>query len=138
MPYQHTWEQHGLLREFSGHVTSTEIEQAVLESHAAQVFDEYRYVINDFRAARSIELDKEVMDEVAAMDGAAYLSNPRVRVAVVEGPQAVMNAVAAYSASHLSPYPLQVFQDMEAARRWAYAPLAPPAHDTGLHGGDHR
>jgi len=138
MPYQHTWEQHGLLREFSGHVTSAEIAQAVLESHAAQVFDEYRYVINDFRAALSIDLDKEVMDEVAAMDGAAYLSNPHVRVAVVEGPQAVMKVIAAYSASQLSPYPLQVFQDIEAARRWAHAPLAPPAHGTGLHEADHR
>lgn len=133
MPYFHTWEQHGLLREFAGHVTSAEIARAVIESHEASAFDEYRYVINDFRAACSIKLDAEVMDEVAAMDRAAYLTNPRVRVAVVQGPQTVMDTVAAYSASHLSPYPLQVFQDMESARRWACAPLVTTAQSAGTH-----
>ena len=104
MSYLHTWEQHGLLREFSGHVTSAEIALAVMESHASAAFDDYRYVINDFRAVLTIELDAEVMDEVAAVDRAAYLSNPHVRVAIVEGPPAVMDTVAAYSASHMSPY----------------------------------
>ncbi len=121
MPYLHTWEQHGLLREFSGHVTSAEIARAVLESHAAPTFDDYRYVINDFRAVVAIELDAEVMEEVAAMDRAAYLSNPRVRIAVVEGPPSVVDTVAAYSASHMSPYPLRVFRDIASARSWARA-----------------
>ncbi len=119
MPYLHTWETHGLLRTFSGHVTSAEIARAVLESHAAPAFDDYRYVINDFGAVLAIELDAEVMDEVAAMDRAAYLSNPHVRVAVVEGPPAVMDTAAAYSASRMSPYPLRIFEDTVSARSWA-------------------
>ena len=124
MPFVHYWEPQGLLREFSGHVTSEEILRAVLESPAASSFDEYRYVINDFRRVTSIELDQATMDEVAAFDGAAYRSNPRVRVAVVPGPAAVMDTIAAYSASGMSPYAIEVFESVDAARAWGLTSLS--------------
>lgn len=116
MPFIHHWEPRGLLREFYGHVTSEEIKRAVVESHAAPTFDEYRYVINDFRRVISIELDRATMDEVAAFDSAAYRSNPWVRVAVVPGPTAVMETISAYSASGISPYVIEVFDSLDAAR----------------------
>ena len=119
MPFVHHWEPYGLLREFHGHVTSEEILRAVLESHAAPSFDDYRYVINDFRRVTSIELDQTTMDEVAAFDAAAYRSNSRVRVAVVPGLPEVMDTVAAYSASGMSPFVIAVCNSVDAARDWA-------------------
>jgi len=116
--YEHIWRGHELVQRFYEKTSMEEVRQAVIELQSDPRFDELTDVISDFLGCEIAPVHIEVMEEIAALDGAASLSNIRIRDAVVTDSPQIMRAVEAYIASGLSPYPMQIFSSTELARKW--------------------
>ena len=112
------WEQSGVYRAFFDRADCDEFMQSLKEVHGDARFDDIRYVINDFTACTEIVFDAEAIREMSAMDMAASVSNPRIRIAIVGASEFVKAGIEAYMAKGLSPYPIQLFASLDEARRW--------------------
>jgi hypothetical protein len=58
------------------------------------------------------------MMEVAALDKADALSNPRIKVAIIADTPKVLELVNSYVTSGFSHYPLRIFNDISYAWQW--------------------
>lgn len=123
MPYDITWEEKGVLRRYFGHLSGAELIRAVVEVEADPRFDSIRYVLNDFLDVDSIAVSDEDIMEISALDGAAQLSNPRIRVAVVTQDEDMRRHTESYAASGLHGYPTRVFTNQVQARAWLMTPF---------------
>jgi hypothetical protein len=112
------WEPRGFVRRFRGFVTGAELMQSVAAVGGDPRFDDLRYVINDCRAVEGFDVTAEKIRLVAALDGAAARTNPRVRIAVVTTDERILDLAAMYAASPLAPYPTRCFPSLEEARTW--------------------
>ena len=83
MSYELTWEPKGVVKRFFGHVTCVEVLAAGTQSQSNPQFDQYHYAINDFLDCTEFVLDPAVLEEIAAYTGAAELSNPNIKIAIV-------------------------------------------------------
>lgn len=83
MPYLHTWESSGIVCRFLGHVTATDVAESLDSIYGDRRFDALRYVLNDFRDCASVDMPRAKLEEIAAKDGAAELTNSKIRIAVV-------------------------------------------------------
>lgn len=77
------WEHKGVHKRLSGHVSASEFLRSVESIQADPRFDEVRYVINDFSAVTSHELDEQQLLELAAIQYGACASNPQVRAVYI-------------------------------------------------------
>lgn len=119
MPYKTIQEEHGLLTKWWGHATTSELIQMQEQAHASPEFDRNRYSIHDFGECNHFDCFPGDIDFSAAIDGAASISNPKIKIAVVAANQVVFEMVNAYMGAGLSPYPLRFFPSMREARAWA-------------------
>ncbi|MEO0003790.1 MAG: hypothetical protein RLZZ22_1482 [Pseudomonadota bacterium] len=83
MPCETIWENKGVLKRLSGHVSAAEFMHSVEAIQADPRFDDIRYVINDFSQITSHELDVDLLQELAAIQYGAQASNPQVRAVYV-------------------------------------------------------
>lgn len=88
------------------------------QAHATPVFDFARYSIHDFSECEHFALDHNDIQYSAALDGAAAMANPNIRIAIVSANAEVIDMVNAYMKANLSPYSLQFFTSMQEARAW--------------------
>lgn len=116
MPYTLTWEAQGIVRTFSGHVTTSEFARAQAEMYGDARFESTRYALIDFSAATQLVHTASDVEEITATTHGAYLTNPHLRVAVVTT-DAGMKALLARM-KDISAYPMHVFATMDEARRW--------------------
>lgn len=123
MPYEHTWEPKGVLRRLWGQVTGPEFVRAAEELAAHPRFDEFRYLLNDFREATGHSIDERALENLAAIRFGSMFTNPRIRVAVVSSHPDVLALVGATQRLPLKgSHPTAAFDTMEQARAWLATP----------------
>ena len=116
MAYTLSWEPHGILRTFHGRVSAIEFARAQGEMYGDPRFETARYALIDFTAATALGVSQEDAEEIMASNRGAYLTNPKLRVAVVTTDarmQALLQRIR-----DISAYPLRVFATLAEARRW--------------------
>lgn len=118
MSYELIWEQKGVVKHFFGHVTCQEILAAGNKSQGDHRFDRYRYAINDFLDCTKFENDSSVLEEIAAMAGAAERTNPNIKIAVVAKLPEIIAAFGHYAKVPLQSYPTRLFSTLAEARAW--------------------
>lgn len=112
------WETRGAYKRFHGHVTDRELIDSVLTIEGDPRFDTMRYTINDFLDVTSFSVLDQTVRIVSAIDGAAALTNPDIRIAVVATDIQIKALAELYANSPLTAYPTQIFADIVGARAW--------------------
>lgn len=119
MGYEIVWEPpNGLIKRHFGHVTGREVLEAIRKAEADFRFDGLQYVINDFSGCTMLSVSPTEIEEIAAIDSAAAVSNSRIRIAIVATHPDVLAASNAYANDPLTPYESRVFRSMTEARSW--------------------
>lgn len=118
MPYKTTWESYGLLTEWRGNSTNTEMVQMQEQVHSHPDFDAVRYSIHDFSSCESFAPSNSDVEFSAAIDGAASKSSKLIKIAIVAANSGVADMVSRYIDSGLSPYPVKFFSSLLEAREW--------------------
>jgi hypothetical protein len=122
MPYKIIWEPQGVIKYHFGVVTGIELMQAVVATEADERFDNIRYVINDFLDCTGLSVSGPEVEEIAAIDEAASINNPNIRIAVVTTLPEVVAIATQYGDSTMNAYPTRIFTSMDAARQWLNSP----------------
>ncbi|MCX7251980.1 MAG: hypothetical protein NTX37_10900 [Burkholderiales bacterium] len=115
------WENKGVLKRLSGHVSADEFVSSVEAIQADPRFDDIRYVINDFSQVSSHELDADLLQELAAIQYGAQASNPQVRAVYVGlGGDPVLTQLlqSILIGSQRSVYRVALFETLPQARDW--------------------
>ncbi len=120
MAYQNVWEKRGIYRKYQGFITGLDLLNAVREVEGDARFDQIRYVINDFSEVTEQAISQQDLEEVAALDYAAAFSNPNIRLAVVATDPSITEMASLYSEFSDSPYPTEIFSEIESARAWCH------------------
>jgi len=118
MAYEINWEPRGVVKRFFGIVKAGEVLAAVVRVEADERFDSLRYVINDLSSVDGFEITHGEVEEVAAIDKAASLTNPGIRIAVVATLPEIVMAARAYATSKFNVFPTRIFATQFEARRW--------------------
>lgn len=118
MAFEIVWEDRGASKRFFGHVTDEELMQSVVEVEGDPRFDELRYVINDFLGVDSFAVSAANVHTISAIDGAAALTNPNIRIAIVATDAQILALAKLYAASPWNVYPTGIFPDSATARAW--------------------
>ena len=112
-------ENRGLLFKFSGSVSRDDLSQLQRNMYSSASFDDLHYQIVDMLDMTDFSDSEEDLIEIAAIDKAAALSNPRIKLAVVATDDAIKQLLGVYQALLSdSPWETQVFSTMEEARSW--------------------
>ena len=115
------WENKGVLKRLSDHVSAEEFVRSVEAIQADPRFDDIRYVINDFSQVSSHELDADLLQELAAIQYGAQASNPQVRAVYVGlggDPVLAQLLQAILISSQPSIYRVTLFDTLPQARDW--------------------
>ena len=127
MSFELVWEPKGVVKRYFGRVTGEEVFAAGIQSQGDHRFDQNRYAINDFLDCTEFVIDRKVLDEIAAFAGAAEISNPNIKIAIVATLPTVVAATMEYIGLPLQTYPTRLFATREEARAWiAEGGQAPP------------
>jgi len=119
MPYEITWERRGVYRRYFGRLTDAEFIGAVVEVEGSPRFYDIRYAILDFLEMEEFVVRNEsFLEETAALNFAAAMSNPNIKVAVVAVSPVVLRLAEQYKAHALRPYTTEVFSTLAEARTW--------------------
>ncbi len=119
MGFAVVWEQpSGLIKRHFGHVTGRDVLEANRMAEEDFRFDSLRYVINDFSECTQISVSPIEIEEISAVDRAAALTNPNIRLAIVATHPDVVAASTAYANDPLTPFATRVFGSINAARSW--------------------
>ncbi len=129
MGYEIHWKPGGVVRRFFGHVTGSELLAVVVEIQADERFDSLHYVINDFLDVSGFALTPNAIDEISAIDGAAAMTNSRIRVATVATAPAIVATSTQFANSPLNAYLTRIFESMTNAMEWLALP--PTTKTTG-------
>jgi len=121
--YELSWESKGLVKRFFGDVTDKQFIDAVIESECDARFDGLRHVINDFRDVESFVFTPDDVDYVAAIDNAAAVSNPHIRIAVITSKPEIIALARQYAESPMNVYPTRIFATLADARAWLDSPI---------------
>lgn len=119
MPYENIWEKDGVYRKYTQCIKGVDIIQAMGEVHGHELFDSIGYVINDFLNVTEINLNPAEIKTLAAIDKAAALTNPNIRIALVATMPTIQSMSEMYGdLMSESPYTCEVFSDLDEARKW--------------------
>lgn len=118
MPYKIIWETNSTLTTWSGDTTGEELLAFVTELHANPHFDSVRYSLHDFTACTGVTYSLDSIETVAALDGAAGMSNSQIKVGIATERADVQAMVTAYMSSEMSRYPVRVFTTIKEMRNW--------------------
>jgi len=118
MGYRLHWEKRGVIKEYFGKVTGSDIKQSQEDVHSNREFDHLRFVINDFLAVQETDFSDLDIDYIAALDSAAALTNRDIKVAIVATDLGIIEAARNYAESPLNTYPTKLFTALTDARAW--------------------
>lgn len=120
--YEHIWNGKELIQRFYGQTSVEEIKQSVTEVENDPRFAQITDVFDVFLDCEGITIDEDhfekTIEEIAEKDFYAWLSNPKVRGAVISDRPEIIRIVDAYIESGISHYPVQRFSSYEEARNW--------------------
>ena len=121
MAFRMIWQQRRVTILYSGPVSDVQAAMAARLIQGEPRCDDIHEILHDGRACTSFTFSETVTEEIAAIDGAFAMSNKHLRIAVVSGDSDVIAAVRFYESLKLSPLPIRVFADPEAADSWLRA-----------------
>lgn len=116
--FEIVWEVRGACKRFFGHVTDDDLMESVTDIEGDPRFDDLRYVINDFLDVASFAVTQENVLAISAIDAAAAITNPNIKIAVVATDAQVRTLAELYANSPWNAYPTRLFADVAAARAW--------------------
>lgn len=117
--YAIVWEPpSGLIKKHFGQVRGGDILNANRMAEEDFRFASLRYVINDFSECTEVIVSPAEIEEIAAIDSAAAVTNPNIRLAIVATHPDVVAASTAYANDPLTPFAARVFSSIDAARSW--------------------
>ncbi|MFL0798283.1 MAG: hypothetical protein K6L73_12430 [Cellvibrionaceae bacterium] len=122
MPFNLVWEGSGLLLDHYGVVTIEEINESNGRIFNDENFDNLHYQIIDLLGADFSHVTLANMKQPAAIDVAASLSIKRMKIALIaDEPHTILlcEAYITCSQSHSSSWEFKIFDNREAARKWA-------------------
>ena len=125
MSHEVVWEPGGVLRHFWGVLRAAEYAHVQADAYANSRFDNLRYILVDFSEVSEFIATVAEAEEIIASTNGAYLSNPKLRVAVVTTHEKLRALLA--EVNDLSAYPLRLFQTVAEAREWLSTPTPIPA-----------
>jgi len=118
--YKNNWERNGVIKVFSGSIDGQQVLDSVISVEEDIRFDSVRYVINDFLEVADIDISDGDVARVAAIDRAASITNPNIRIAVVTKDDRMRELARRYGdLMKNSPYQTLLFESIDAAREWA-------------------
>lgn len=119
MPHTLDWEgPFGVLKQFSGFVTVAEFLDSAAELHEDPRFDQLHYVINDYSAVTGFDVGEKPVEELAALNIGASLSNPKLRIALVTTDERIKALIGLFTSPDLRSFPTRVFATLPEARAW--------------------
>ena len=121
MPYKIKWEDDGLVREFYGVVSSSEVLESDREFYENPRSDNAKYQITDFSNAQPGDVEDTDITKIAALDIGASVTLPNLKVAFVTSDQYVKTLCEKYielSRVANETWQFKIFEDIESARRW--------------------
>lgn len=119
MACEMVWEPDGVVKRFSGPVTSDEFVWSVKQSQSDSRFDETRYIINDFSQVTSNSISDRCLTEVAALNYGAYASNPNSRIVFVTLDEGFSERIRRTLMSpDMASYAVEICPTIEEARDW--------------------
>lgn len=119
MPYEISWEQHGVLKHHYGHLTGREMLDAMIAVSGSRRYDALRYIINDFSAVNSHSIAREDLEQFAALRIGAVRSNRRLLSPFVPGSEAgTMITHFIQTPEYRNEHKVVVFPTLDAARAW--------------------
>lgn len=120
------WEARGLYRRYYGIANDAEVAGDTFVLESCPQFEELRYTILDFLGIEGFTLiNPSFIDEAAAIDSAAAMSHPNLKVAVVTDSPEIRELAEQYIAHPLNAYPTGIFASLEEARKWVAIELPP-------------
>ena len=119
MHYELSWEAKGLLISYKGLITSRGVTDVVRQFQADERYDTLKYVIHDTSYCLGATYVSDELLELAATDGAAAVSTPDQRVAVVTDRPEVKAFTLQYLSAGLNRHEVRIFSTIAAARHWA-------------------
>ncbi len=122
MPYDIHWEgKDGVRRAFSGDLTAAEVRASLAGLTGDARWDDLRYSMADFLAVRSYRISQAELEDLAAIHYGGAKINHRIVTAAVTDSDEVRAVFQRFNALRLSPFPLQLFDNLAAARAWIAA-----------------
>lgn len=117
--YEVIWNDREVVKRHWGKAFTSEILRTSQIVQGDARFDQLRHIINDFVDCDDIVHDVlHDLEEFAARDAAAALSNRHIRVAIVGTLPRLPADADRYKNAGFSPYPIGYFTTMEDARKW--------------------
>lgn len=121
MPYSMSWEEKGVVWEFSGEVTAQEIEEANTAFYNDERSDLAKYQIIDAREVDCVEWEEREIKKTAALDVGASKMIRNVRVAYVAHSPEIADRLEKYAEITRrlnSSWQVEGFSTMEEAGAW--------------------
>lgn len=116
MPCKVTWKDEELMWELSGDISTEEFHQINSDQYGDPKWDSLRYLIADFRQVKNIDLPELELLAIQAMDKAAALSNPYLKIASIADTEETRKIAEFYGED--SPWECGIFKTVEEARNW--------------------
>lgn len=119
MSYENIWEKRGVYRKYSSGINGEELIHAMEDVHGHALFDSIFYVINDFLHVTEFDIKTADVITLAAIDKAAALTNPHIKIAIVATLPIIQTLAKLYGdLISQSPYTSEIFTNIDEARVW--------------------
>ena len=119
MAIENIWENRGLFRNFTEKITATEILSFNLTIQGDARFDTLRYVINDFTHLSDFVGSENDIEAIAAIDDAASMSNPYIKVAIISTSESFLAWANFYCTKmENTSYDCKIFANKNDAYDW--------------------
>jgi hypothetical protein len=118
MPYSLTWEPDGVYKKFNGVVTGAELLQSVVEVSNDIRFGRSQYEVSDYLEAHSTDFSQDALNEVRAVRIGSFMSNPRIKVAIVTHDSEIQQRIYSTIAARLTLHQTKVFNAVADANTW--------------------
>lgn len=122
MSYVLKWEPHGVVKYFTGTVTSRDLMESEQELVNHPRFDRLRYVISVYLTAVEISFSENDREEMIALRVGGFQTNRRVRYAIVAQDERIRQSVLKSIATEETRHKTALFGDLMEAIIWANDP----------------
>ena len=117
--YSTHWEEHGLRWQYSGIIGGKELIKSNMDTFGDSRFDDMYYQIVDLTQVTDFDVSLHEMRQLAALDKAASLSNPHVKIAVITDNESIQALSMFYDDENDdSPWKTKIFHNINSARSW--------------------
>jgi len=119
MPHIYNWSHNGLIREFSGTVTGSEIIGSNFEIHGDLRFDGINYVMNDFSNIDDCIIVEDELHILSVSDEVATHANSRLKIAIIATRSDTIELARVYcDLMRQATYDAALFSNLDDAQTW--------------------